>query len=96
MSGGPGRGGCDGVILGLVARLVAGAAPRLGDELVHDVGDAGAGGVVRQVTGGVALPHAVNVQVERVETSAVGHHRVQDTESFALLQMKALDKMKTT
>ena len=91
MSGGPGRGGCDGIILGLVARLVAGAAPRIGYELVHDVGDAGAGGVVRQVTGGLALPHAVNVQVERMETSTVGHHRVQDTESFALLQINTFN-----
>ena len=76
-----------------MAGLVAGAAPRPRDELVHDVGYAGVGGGVGEAAGGVAQPRRVYVQVQRVETPAVSHHRVKHAESFALLKILIVDNL---
>ena len=55
-------------------------------ELCHDPLDAEVHSAVAQVTGRLLLPGVVNVQVQRVETATVLHHRVKHTEPLTLLQ----------
>ena len=86
--GRPHRRGHGGRILRLKAGLVAGAAPDSSRELVHHVGDAELGRNLVQVAGLVTAAGAVNVEIQRVETFAVRHHRIKGAESFTLLMRR--------
>ena len=55
-------------------------------DLSHDVSNAGVDGLIVEVAGLPVLSVAVDVQVERVETPAVRHHSVKQTEPLTLLQ----------
>ena len=66
--------------------LITRTSPQCTRELGYDPLDAEVSGAVAQVTGRLPVPGVVNVQVQRVETATVLHHRVKHTEPLTLLQ----------
>ena len=65
-------------------------SPQVGAELTEDVLHTVLHRGLTEVAGRHPLPQVGPVQVERVETLAVGQHRVKQTESLALLKTLAV------
>ena len=64
-------------------------------DLRHDERNTGVGRLIVEVAGLTVPPGAVNVQVQRVETPAVSHHAVKQTEPLTLLQTRLLVQIRT-
>ena len=90
--GGPQRGGGDWVVGELGTGGVTVASPQLFVELSEDILHTGLHLGVVEVAGRESSPDSVDVEVERVETRAVGPHRVEQTESLTLLNKESVIK----
>ena len=88
--GGPEGGGGEGVVGDLGAGGVTVTPPQVSVELVDHLLHTVLSDGLHQVAGFPPCPDVVLVQVERVETLAVGQHRVKQTESLALLNNRTL------
>ena len=88
--GGPESHGGDGGVGDLHTGGVTVTSPQIRAELAEDVLHTVLHLGLAEVAGRFVSPQVGPVQVERVETLAVGQHRVKQTESLALLKTLAV------